>query len=135
VFAVVTQLRQYPEEILEFMRTIANYEHFPQLNFPTPLKIDSANMSKIGEVMMRKHFLASLVLRFTSPEVMPDKTHRMKALNILHLLLYKHDHDPRLKHEKARRRLIQIYFPFILQVSIPSFLRFAFTFYSHKCQR
>jgi hypothetical protein len=113
---VVTQLAPYPEEVLEFMRIITNYEHYPQLNFPVSIKLDAAAMAKPEELWNKRHVLAGLVLKVLAPNYTQDKMLRLRALSMLHALFLKHDMDPRLKNRRTKRRLVQIYFPYIVTV-------------------
>jgi hypothetical protein len=110
------EIEQLIEFKLDFLRIIVHYEHFVQLNLAFPIKLETTNLPKLLDQYSKKHYLSTLLLRTVNEYLNhSDKYIRMKTLSILQGLFMRHDYDKRWS-KKAKKQLVELYFPFILQV-------------------
>jgi dedicator of cytokinesis protein 6/7/8 len=108
------QLTLYPEERLEFLRVLANYEHFALLSLPVSFKLDQNMISNLDSIWRQRHYLSLTLCKLALPSSGQDKALRLKTLNILHMLFFKHDVDPRMKSKKVKQRVMRSYWPLLV---------------------
>lgn len=73
-------IEQLIEFKLDFLRIIVHYEHFVQLNLPSPTKLETTNLTKLLDHYSKKHYLSTLLLRTLNEYLNhSDKYIRMKV--------------------------------------------------------
>lgn len=108
------QLTQYPEERLEFLRVLSNYEHFALLNLPVSFKLDQSMISNLDVLWKQRHFLAHSLCKLSLSSTVTEKPLRMKALGVLHTIFFKHDADSRMRSKKVKQKVLRAYWPLVV---------------------
>lgn len=105
------------ESKLDFLRVITEYKYWVALNLPLAGEMSSAK--GIMQDFLKKHFLASTFLNeVTSYFGHPEQSVRLKTITTLAQLFERHEFDPNYTDQPvAKRRIANIYFPFVLIVS------------------
>ena len=102
---------------LDFLRVITEYKYWVALNLPLPGELTT--VKNILPDFVKKHFLASTFLnQVTSYFGHPEQSVRLKTITTLAQLFERHEFDKDyIDKPIAKRRIANIYFPFLLVFS------------------
>lgn len=99
----------------DFLRIIADYEHYIALNIPSSTEIES--IQKIVTHFWKDHFLSGLIIEQQFVSLNSDQPAIRKiAIEMFTGLLWKHDMDERYKSRECREKIARIYFPFVVKL-------------------
>lgn len=95
------------------LRIVSDHPHFVPLNLPIPKKLGPA--ATLCNSFYRNHFLAGLLLRSARSCLdSADVKVRQYAITVLRETMRKHDGDARYQVSLTKKRVVRIYFPYVL---------------------
>eukprot|EP01133_Synstelium_polycarpum_P007759 gene7759-9098_t len=99
----------------DFLKIVTDYEHYVNLNVPTPYSIH--NIQSLSQKIVDIHPISGLLITevlsvLTSPVVEV----RMVALTTISTLFIKHEYDAKYQARDKRERIAAIYLPLILRL-------------------
>jgi len=98
-----------------YLKIVTDYEHYIPLNLPLPDRITDLN--QLCDKLWQKHFLVGLVINeVVCAQHSKNQENRIMAMEVLRMLLVKHDFDSRYSETVVKKRIGGLYFPFILRL-------------------